>query len=185
MDDYYHISLSANDRLYAAFHAQLLFKHSLETGMIPRLNGGVYEHLIGKMCELSFWRYCNYLRTSILHTPFRPQYYEPDPNDDFIIRGRDGRELRVEIKGVKMRPSEIRRKDLFGIIYGDGQIQKAVKDGNSPDIVVNVLTDGNLDTWITGCATWEMVLNGVQTRHTHIPSRLVPITAQLPLKTVC
>jgi len=75
----------------ASYYASRVVFSSLDSGMRSRFgNGGLIKHLLGKMGELAFYRFCMDNVIPVRHTPFRDDYTNLNDKDDFqlILRGK-------------------------------------------------------------------------------------------------
>ncbi|WP_456478161.1 hypothetical protein [Geoglobus ahangari] len=82
----------------ACYYAFKTVTCSFDNAMKPRFgNGGLFKHLLGKLGETAFFRFCLENQIAVKHTPFRNDYSELDENDDFII-SLLGHDFRVEVK---------------------------------------------------------------------------------------
>ncbi|MBE8539451.1 hypothetical protein [Geoglobus acetivorans] len=87
----------------ACYYAFKTVTCSFDNAMKPRFgNGGLIKHLIGKIGETAFFRFCLENGIAVKHAPFRNDYSEINGNDDFIISIL-GHDFRVEIKTATIR----------------------------------------------------------------------------------
>jgi len=70
----------------AAYYALITVFDSFENKMKPRFgNGGLFKHMLGKLGELAFFRFCMENHIAVKHAPFRNDYSQLDDCDDFVI----------------------------------------------------------------------------------------------------
>ena len=117
----------------AAYYAFTIVFDSFEQGYKPRFgNGGLIKHLIGKIGELAFFRYCMENGIAVKHTPFRNDYSKLNGKDDFII-SIFGYDIPVEVKTqtVKEINGDLR------LFYNKEQYYSRQKDGIVVFVAIN------------------------------------------------
>ncbi len=70
----------------AAYYAYITVFDSFKQGFRPRFgNGGLVKHMLGKIGELAFFRFCLENGIAVKHTPFRNDYSKLNGQDDFVV----------------------------------------------------------------------------------------------------
>jgi len=87
----------------AAYYAFKTVTCSFENGMKSRFgNGGLIKHILGKLGETAFFRFCLQNGVAVKHTPFRSDYSKLNGCDDFVINVM-GLDFIVEVKTATIK----------------------------------------------------------------------------------
>ncbi len=112
----------------AAYYAFKTVTCSFENGMKSRFgNGGLLKHILGKLGETAFFRFCLENGIAIKHTPFRSDYSKLDECDDFLINVM-GIDFVVEVKTATIK-DPLSPDQKFRLLYNKEQYD-AKKDRN-------------------------------------------------------
>ena len=99
------VSIEVDEKLIqdAAYYALKVTSCSFKKKMRPRFgNGGLFKHMLGKIGEVAFFKYCMENGIAVKHTPFRDDYSRLNDKDDFIISIM-GVDRKVEVKTASLR----------------------------------------------------------------------------------
>ncbi len=106
----------------AAYYAFKTVQCSFENGMKSRFgNGGLFKHILGKLGETAFFRFCLENRIAVKHTPFRNDYSQLNGCDDFIINIM-GLDFVVEVKTATIK-DPLKPDPKFRLFYNKGQYE--------------------------------------------------------------
>ena len=104
----------------AAYYAYITVFDSFKQGFRPRFgNGGLVKHMLGKIGELAFFRFCLENGIAVKHTPFRNDYSKLNGHDDFIINLM-GLDRTVEVKTQTIR-NLLEPDDKLRLLYNKAQ----------------------------------------------------------------
>lgn len=164
----------------AAYYAFKTLKFSLDKNMKPRFgDGGLLSHMLGKLGELVFYRYCLENKIAVKHTPFRDDYSKLNGNDDFIVSFL-GHDFRVEVKTSVLK-NAFNPDEKLRIFYNREQY-KSQKDHNY--IVVFIATNKEMNAFaILGWIHAEDIKSHpIWERGLESPAYAIPITALKSMK---
>ena len=164
----------------AAYYAALTVQCSFDNNMKPRFgNGGLFKHLLGKIGEMAFYKFCLDNLIAVKHVPFRKDYSKLNGNDDFII-SIIGHDFRVEVKTATIDDPENVKPD-FVLFYNRDQY-KAQPDHNYLVVFVGVnkeITKIALLGWIHA----EDIRNfKIWTRNMKAPAYAIPVSMLFSLE---
>ena len=112
----------------ASYYAFITVTCCFENGMKPRFgNGGLFKHMLGKLGELAFFKFCLENRIAVKHAPFRNDYSQLNVSDDFIVNVM-GLDFTVEVKTATIR-NPLNPDPKFRLFYNQGQYE-AKQDHN-------------------------------------------------------
>ena len=104
----------------AAYYALITVFDSFENKMKSRFgSGGLFKHMLGKIGELAFFRFCMENHIAVKHVPFRDNYSELNNDDDFVISVL-GHDFRVEVKTATI-PNPIKPDEKLVLFYNRDQ----------------------------------------------------------------
>lgn len=118
------VSIPMDDKFVqdAAYYAFKTVTCSFENGMKPRFgNGGLFKHMLGKLGETAFYRFCLQNGIAVKHTPFRSNYSKLNGCDDFVISIL-GVDLVVEVKTATLK-DPVNPEPKYRLLYNQSQYE--------------------------------------------------------------